>query len=137
MEAPTASWALPCVICPSGIRCLIRNVWQHLRISAPKNINHDVIDDCFTNFCSVNANKISFDVFSEKYTSYASSDRTVQIPKSNFKKIQSTNSIIGVYAYTNLQYDVKASWGSDYVYLLIKKTDAVVNIPVNVIVFFC
>lgn len=55
MEAPTASWALPCVICPSGIRCLIRNVWQHLRISAPKNINHDVIDDCFTNFCSVNA----------------------------------------------------------------------------------
>lgn len=57
MEAPTASWALPCVICPSGIRCPIRNVWQHLRISAPKNINHDVIDDCFTNFCSVNANK--------------------------------------------------------------------------------
>ena len=92
---------------------------------------------CKKNVCSVNANKISFDVFSEKYTSYASSDRTVQIPKSNFKKIQSTNSIIGVYAYTNLQYDVKASWGSDYVYLLIKKTDAVVDIPVNVIVFFC
>lgn len=92
--------------------------------------------DFLQNICSVNANKISFDVFSEKYTSYASSDRTVQIPKSNFKKIQPTNSIIGVYAYANLQYDVKASWGNDYVYLLIKKTDAVVDVPVNVIVFF-
>lgn len=24
------------------------------------NINHDVIDDCFTNFCSVNAKKMSY-----------------------------------------------------------------------------
>ena len=77
-----------------------------------------------------------FDIFSETYTSYTSGDRIVQVPKSNFKKITSTNSIIGVFAYAGVEYDLKAYWDSDYVKLLIKKTNEINNIRVNIIVMF-
>ena len=90
----------------------------------------------YGDIASLTENKLSFDFFHEEYTSYASGDRTIQIPKSNFKKITSTNVVVGVFAYADVKYDIKAYWGSDCVNLLIKKTNEIIDIPVNIIVFY-
>ena len=91
---------------------------------------------CTGAISALNSSKILWDMVSEAFTADTQSDRRVNISTSRFTKIKSSNSIIMVCAYASVDNDIKASWETNNVTVLIKKQSVQTDFQANIVVFY-